>query len=190
MFFLFIFLHLLIYYSTNSLTGLVTYFNFPPSVCRITLLSGLRNFFAITKNIYFCIFLCRCERNSLPGLLNMFTHFRFQIWILLLFYWTKKKFSCIMWASHFVLIGNKLYVCSWLTTEVQVCRNVGRPNPRPPNLVFKTIFRRKKKLYSPAKNENQKYVFFLAWQFFRFVSFRFFCKICFEFWRGWNESCW
>ena len=41
-----------------------------------------------------------------------------------------------MWASHFVRNGNKLYISSWLTTEVQVCRNVGRPNPLPPNLVF------------------------------------------------------
>ena len=41
-----------------------------------------------------------------------------------------------MWASHFVRNGNKLSISSWLTTEVQVCRNVGRPNPWPPNLVF------------------------------------------------------
>ena len=41
-----------------------------------------------------------------------------------------------MWASHFVRIGNNLSISSWLTTEVQVCRNLGRPNPRPPNLVF------------------------------------------------------
>ena len=41
-----------------------------------------------------------------------------------------------MWASYFVRNGNKLSISSWLTTEVQVCRNVGRPNPRPPKLVF------------------------------------------------------
>ena len=40
-----------------------------------------------------------------------------------------------MWASHFVRNGNKLSIFSWLATEVQVCRNVGRPNPRLPNLV-------------------------------------------------------
>ena len=41
-----------------------------------------------------------------------------------------------MWASHFVRNGNKLSVSSWLAIEVQVCRNVGRPNPRRPNLVL------------------------------------------------------
>ena len=41
-----------------------------------------------------------------------------------------------MWASHFVRDGNKLSISSWLATEVQVCRNVGRPNPRRPNLVY------------------------------------------------------
>ena len=40
-----------------------------------------------------------------------------------------------MWASHFVRNGNKLSISSWLATEVQVCRNVGRPNFRLPNLV-------------------------------------------------------
>ena len=40
-----------------------------------------------------------------------------------------------MWASHFVRNGNKLSISSWLDTEVQVCRNVGQPNPRLPNLV-------------------------------------------------------
>ena len=40
-----------------------------------------------------------------------------------------------MWASHFVRNGNKLSTSSWLATEVQVCRNVGRPNTRLPNLV-------------------------------------------------------
>ena len=40
-----------------------------------------------------------------------------------------------MWATHFVRNGNKLSISSWLATEVQVCRNVGRPNPRLPNLV-------------------------------------------------------
>ena len=41
-----------------------------------------------------------------------------------------------MWASHFIRNGNKLSISSWLASEVQVCRNVGRPNPRLPNLVF------------------------------------------------------
>ena len=45
-----------------------------------------------------------------------------------------------MWASHFVRNGNKLSISSWLTTEVQVCRDVGRPNPRPPNLVSYTDY--------------------------------------------------
>ena len=46
-----------------------------------------------------------------------------------------------MWASHFVRNGNKLSISSWLTTEVQVCQNVGRPNSRPPNLVYNvTLF--------------------------------------------------
>ena len=40
-----------------------------------------------------------------------------------------------MWASHFVRNGNKLSISSWLAAEVQVSRNVGRPNPRLPNLV-------------------------------------------------------
>ena len=44
-----------------------------------------------------------------------------------------------MWASHFVRNGNKLSISSWLATEVQVCRNVGRPNPRLPNLVILII---------------------------------------------------
>ena len=44
-----------------------------------------------------------------------------------------------MWASHFVRNGNKLSISSWLTTEVQVCRNVGLPNPRLPNLLILLI---------------------------------------------------
>ena len=44
-----------------------------------------------------------------------------------------------MWASHFVRNRNKLSISSWLATEVQVCRNVGRPNPRLPNLVTPMI---------------------------------------------------
>ena len=39
-----------------------------------------------------------------------------------------------MWASHFVRNGNKLSISSWLASEVHVCQNVGRPNPRLPNL--------------------------------------------------------
>ena len=45
-----------------------------------------------------------------------------------------------MWASHFVRNGNKLSISSWLATEVQVCRNVSRPNPRRPNLVLLLLF--------------------------------------------------
>ena len=45
-----------------------------------------------------------------------------------------------MWASYFVRNRNKLSISSSLTTEVQVCQNVGRPKPRPPNLVFFLIF--------------------------------------------------
>ena len=44
-----------------------------------------------------------------------------------------------MWASYFVRNRNKLSISSWLTTEVQVCQNVGRPNPRPPNLVISSF---------------------------------------------------
>ena len=44
-----------------------------------------------------------------------------------------------MWASHFVINGNKLSISSWLTTEVQICQNMGRPNPRPPNLVLGSL---------------------------------------------------
>ena len=104
-------------------------------LCNRNSLAGLVNFFLFwkKKSYSYCFYI---ERNSLPGLLNIFTHFRFRIYILLSFYWTRKKFSCIMWASHFVWNGNKLSISSWLTTEVQVCRNVGRPNPRPPNHVF------------------------------------------------------
>ena len=40
-----------------------------------------------------------------------------------------------MRASHFSRNVNKLTIPSWLTTEVQVCRNVGLPNTRLPNLV-------------------------------------------------------
>ena len=46
-----------------------------------------------------------------------------------------------MWASHFVRNGNKLFISSWLASEVQVCRNVGRPNPRLPNLVYLSMTR-------------------------------------------------
>ena len=42
----------------------------------------------------------------------------------------------IMSASHFVRNGNDLSMSSWLTTEVQVCRNVGLPNNRILNLVL------------------------------------------------------
>ena len=45
-----------------------------------------------------------------------------------------------MWASYFVRNGNKLSISSWLATEVQVCWNVGRPNPRLPNLVYFNSF--------------------------------------------------
>ena len=45
-----------------------------------------------------------------------------------------------MWASHFVRNGNKLSISSWLTTEVQVCRNVCRPNPGLLNLVINLCF--------------------------------------------------
>ena len=99
------------------------------------------------KKYYYRIFLCNCERNSLPGLcsrvntFNMVTHFRFRIWILLLFCWTRKKFNYIMWALnmfnfHFIRNGNKLSFSSSWTTEVQICQNVGLPNTRLPNLVF------------------------------------------------------
>ena len=50
--------------------------------------------------------------------------------------WPQKYRSAGIWASHFVRNGNKLSISSWLATEVQVCRNVGRPNPRRPNLVI------------------------------------------------------
>ena len=55
-------------------------------ICRRNLLA----FFLHLKNSYFHIFLCRCERKSLPGLLNMFRHFRFRIKIHLIIYWTNK----------------------------------------------------------------------------------------------------
>ena len=67
----------------------------------------------------------------------MFRHFHFKICILLLFYLTSKKFTYIIWASHFVRNGNKLSISSRLTTEVQVCQNVDLPNTRPPKLVYR-----------------------------------------------------
>ena len=53
-----------------------------------------------------------------------------------------------MWASHFVRNGNELSISSWLASEVQVCRNVGRPNPRLPNLVFLIVTPRCVKLFN------------------------------------------
>ena len=49
---------------------------------------------------------------------------------------SRKKFSYIMWACHFIKNGNKLSIYSWLNTEVQVCQNMGLPNSWPTNLVF------------------------------------------------------
>jgi len=49
---------------------------------------------------------------------------------------SRKKFSYIMWACHFIKNGNKLSISSWLTTEVQVCQNVALLNTPPPNLVL------------------------------------------------------
>ena len=67
-----------------------------------------------------------------------------------------------MWASHFVGNGNKLSISSWLATEVQVCRNVGRPNPPLPNLVY-----------------------FIFYNFFRFTyKFQWFCKFQLLHWKN------
>ena len=51
------------------------------------------------------------------------------------FYQTRKKFTYIIWASHFVRNGIKLSISSQLITEVEVCQNVGLLNTRLPNLV-------------------------------------------------------
>ena len=113
------------------------FFNYliSPVVCRRNLLSGVGKFFCSWKTI--------------------FTHFPMYMWEKLItmtcnyihaisfsnsntpfMLFTRKNFTSIMWASHFVRNGNKLSISSWLTTEIQVCQNVGLPNSRPMNLVF------------------------------------------------------
>ena len=78
------------------------------TVCRRNLLSGLGNFFFCLRKICSRIFLCICERNSLPELLNMFTHFVFEFkYILLLFY---RAFRLVVRFSFDFATSN----CDWL----------------------------------------------------------------------------
>ena len=81
-----------------------------------------------------------------------------------------KLYSIIFNILHFVGNGNILSISSWLTTEIQVCQNVGRPNPRPTNLVIPTILNSQVGKYS----KNTRYYFIFLVFFFSSIDIDFF----------------
>ena len=52
------------------------------------------------------------------NLLWLYWKYIYRLFLLFLFYWTRKKFTYIMWASHFFRYGNKLSISSWFHRNI------------------------------------------------------------------------
>ena len=104
---------------------------------------------------YSCCFYI--ERHSLPELLDLSTHF-FVVGFGYSFCSVGEGNSSAVLCGPpiFVGNGNELSISSWLTTEVQVCPNVVRSSPQPPNLVYS-------KLVSPHFPFYFDFPFQVAW---------------------------
>ena len=100
------------------------FFNFSigPIVCRRNSLSCLT--WWIYLQFIFAFFMHIWEKliSWTLKLVHAFSFSNLNTSVILL---EKKKFSYIMWASHFGRNRNKLSISWWLTTEVQVSQNVG-----------------------------------------------------------------